>query len=189
MSDFEQLAAHILDGESNDEIAQSSDALLSDDARWLRAFQHMSEQIALPVLRNETRAALLALVKKGTPAGPSMWQRIVSSLKFDSHAGMPVAALRSGQSFARQLQYSSPALDIALDIVAEDGKATVNGQLLFNQDIDASCSIQLLQNDRDVAMTVSDAFGQFELIGLQSGYYQLVVNHADFEVLVDKLSL
>lgn len=186
MIDFEQLATTILD-DNGDVSAETAN---SADAQWLLRFRQLVQQVQLPTLRPATRQTLLAQFAARKAPTPTLWQRFVGSLSFDSHAGMPAAALRSAQSAARQLQYDSEKINIALDIVTNDeSTVTISGQLLFNVATDPTLTLQLIQDDHDIGLTRSDDLGQFEFADVPTGVYQLAVNHAEFEVVIDAIAL
>lgn len=189
--DFETLAEYFAGQLENREagevarwVAENSDSV---DPKWLRAFTAITEKVKFPVLQAETRRSLIEQFERRkrpqTHMTSSLWQRVVAALAFDSSAHL-APAMRSVQGDTHQLIYRSQPLDLSLDIVSAETAHTINGQLLFNEVEEGVCSIQLVQADAEIALTRADEFGEFVLSDVATGSYELVVNHASYEVVI-----
>lgn len=163
----------------------------SADLRWLQAFYAVNAQVTFAPLSDAARRSLLDrfAARRKAAAGPTVWQRLVAALTFDSDLPQFAPAMRSAHGASRQLLFSTAQADVALDVARAGERFTVNGQLLFNDADAAPCSVQLLAGDSAVALTGTDTLGEFVLADLPAGSYQLVVSHDAFDILIETLAL
>lgn len=199
--DFETLLDYV-EGRLSAEQAAAVAAWLESaptanaDAAWLRAFLDLSEQVALPRLSQARRDALTARFEARRPAPdseeePSLWQRIIASLIFDSHLGQPAAVLRSAAAAERQVLFGTPPLNVAIDIARRDRGYTLSGQLLANADqSDLTAEVQLIDAaNGPVATAASSAFGAFTFDAVSPGLYRLHIRYDAVEIEVEPLEL
>jgi hypothetical protein len=84
-----------------------------------------------------------------------------------------LVAVRSASATAeRQLIVRGGWVDVALDIVESGGLVDVRGSLFG---VDEPCAVQLLDHVDEVALDVTDGLGEFALLGIPPGRYELVV--------------
>lgn len=162
------------------------------DVTWLRAFHDVSEQVVFPALTESTHRDLLALFEQKKPVQekrPLSFQRLIAALTFDSHSAM-LPAMRTAQMAARQLMFSSELVDVALDVMLISDTFTLSGQLLFNADARSSiCTVTLLQDGHVLGEVQTDDLGEFVFSGIKPGTCQLILNHDQFELVIDPLVL
>lgn len=120
---------------------------------------------------------------------PGLVERLRAALTFDSGLGAAPAGARGVLDTAgteRHLVYSTPALDLALDLYAADEGVRVDGQVLpADQADDAVATLRLLRGDAEVAATTADDLGEFTLARLPPGPYRLLVTIGWLEVAAD----
>lgn len=195
--DFETLLDYF-DGTLSAEKAQAVALWLatepdSADVRWLQAFHTLNQTVQLPTLRDETRETLINQFEaRRTPqaAPPSLWQRLVASLTFDSREPRFAAAMRATQTEMRQLVFTTAPVDVSLDIAPHDDGFRLSGQLLFNTAVDDTrCAIRLLRNGAEIAAVRSDTFGEFVFDNVTATAVSLVITHAQVEVELPEITL
>lgn len=106
----------------------------------------------------------------------------------DDRAGDLVAVRSAGTVEDHQVVVRGGWTDVVLD-VAEAGPAVVDvrGTVLGSAgNVSAGvCSVQLLRDGAEVAIAVTDEFGDFALLGVDAGRYELVVASARGELTTD----
>lgn len=95
-------------------------------------------------------------------------------------------AVRSASAVVdRQLLVHGDWVDVVLDLVASGDHVDVRGSVMGT---DEPCSVQLLDGaDDEVALDVTDALGEFVLLGVVPGRYELIVasGAAELSAVVD----
>lgn len=129
--------------------------------------------------------ALKIFRPRPVPAQPSLFQRIVAVLQFDSAQLAPALALRT-TSTPRQLLFTAGAYDLDLRLTPRKDSWLLSGQLL-GDDVDAGEVILQSGSDRVQAPLVTP--GEFVLPPIPAGAYRLVVNLPDYEIAVDSLQV
>lgn len=118
---------------------------------------------------------------------PSLVQRIVAALSFDSLQMTPAYGVRSGQAAAaRQLLYSAGDYDLDLRITETKEGWVVSGQVLGEER--AGGQIELEGGERVVRTDLNDQH-EFRLPAVPTGSYQLRLRFTDLEVEVPQLEL
>jgi len=180
-----------LPAQTAEAIAQqvAADQAAQATVEWLQAFRRVSGQLVLtappPAVREELMQQFAEYATRQQQ--PPLWRRLLAALQFDSTLQPAPAGMRSGGgNIARQLVYASDDADIMLNSQARktDPRFNLFGELLPNRaDLmpDEFCA-QLLQNEREIAITVLDDLGQFSFAGLASGEYQLILSSANLEI-------
>ncbi|MBV7332651.1 hypothetical protein KFU94_31365 [Chloroflexi bacterium TSY] len=185
-----------LDAEEADQIAQiiqNAGDDPRDDLDWLQAFQQIRERIILAPLPTAVRSAVDDRFVEYTQQSeqmenkPGFFSRLQGTLTFDSALQPATEGIRSvNAAQMRQLIYSATPLDIAINLQPDPryGHTNLLGQLLSNRtDIKLDqFSVQLLQNEREVGITMADELGEFRFDALQSGEYCLYLGGQQSDV-------
>ena len=157
--------------------------------KWLRAFLELGEQVQLaappPSVRADLEQRFVAYAQGRTL--PGFFQRITAALSFDSTLQRPAFGMRAaGDDAQRQLVFSSPPAEVALDILprTRDLKFDLLGQILpRDAALDpGACAVQLLRNDREVSITMADDLGEFVFEGLEPGDYRMLIAAGTLEI-------
>lgn len=177
-----------------EQLASAEGEALSDIA-WLRKFGAATQAAALESPPAEVRSALVARFEAFAEGRrtPGFFERAVAKLTFDSGL-RPALGARSagGQSTRRQLIYSVDALDIALNFWprARDKNLDIEGQILPCDDLEpGSFSVQLLQDEAELAMTSTDELGGFVFESIAPGVYTAIFSTDRLEVSIDPVDL
>lgn len=176
---------------------QAPDAATQADLDWLRAFQQASRSVRLaapPARVRDTLRQRFAARTAALPQPPSLIQRWVAALSFDSRLSGATAGLRSAaaEGQARQLIYSTEAAEVVLNF--QPGQAgqslTVMGQVFPHTEVvDEPLGVQFLRGGVEAALAATDDLGEFEVSGLAPGTYQMVVSASGWEVVMEKVVL
>ncbi|HXI23629.1 MAG TPA: hypothetical protein VNG71_07125 [Pyrinomonadaceae bacterium] len=118
---------------------------------------------------------------------PSLVQRIVAALSFDSFDNAPAFGVRSNVSTARQLIYTAGENDIDLRIAEdEDNRWVVAGQILGEHC--AGGEISLHGYEVSTSAYLSEQC-EFALPAVPAGNYELVLRLTNVEVEVPRLEI
>jgi hypothetical protein len=118
---------------------------------------------------------------------PSLVQRIVAALSFDSFDNAPAFGVRSGASTARQLIYTAGENDIDLRIAEdENSRWVVAGQILGEHRAGGEISLHGYEVSTSAYLNEQC---EFALPAVPAGNYELVVRLADVEVEVPRLEI
>ncbi len=131
--------------------------------------------------------ALRIFDAKQTLATPTLAQRLVAALRFDSAQLSPSLGLRAGSAGGRQLIFSIGAFDLDVRITPPTADETgwiLAGQVLGSDAIVGHVSLQGTRETHEVPLTDP---GEFVLPPVASGEYRLVVYMAAQEIVVDSL--
>ena len=175
-------------------LATADSETLSDIA-WLRKFGAATQEAALESPPAGVRSALV--VRFGAYAEgrrtPGFLERAVATLTFDSGLRPAVGARSAGgQSTRRQLIYSVDALDIAINFWprARDNNLDLEGQILPRDGLEPeSFSVQMLQDETELAMTTTDELGGFSFESIMPGVYTAIFSTDQIEVSIDPVDL
>jgi hypothetical protein len=177
-----------------EQVAAADSATLVDIA-WLRKFGAATKGAALESPPAEVRSALVARFEARAEGRrmPGFFERAVAMLTFDSGLRPAVGARSvSGQGIRRQLIYSVDALDVALNFWprARDKNLDIEGQILprDEQEIEPF-SVQLVQDETELAMTATDELGGFAFEAILPGVYTAILSTDQMEVLLDPVDL
>lgn len=116
---------------------------------------------------------------------PSVMQRMLAVLSFDSRQLSPAFGVRSGQSVARQLLFSVGEHDLDLRVAPDDGAWVVSGQVLGECE---SGQVELRSESVTESALMNDLC-EFTLPRVPSGKYSLVINFSGTEIEVPEFEL
>ena len=177
-----------------EQVAAADSATLADIA-WLHKFGAATEGVTLESPPSEVRSALVARFEAHAEGRrmPGFFERAVAMLTFDS-GPRPAVGARSvgGQGIRRQLIYSVDAMDVALNFWprARDKNLDIEGQILPHDDQELeSFSVQLVQDETELAMTTTDELGGFAFEAILPGVYTAILSTDQIEVLLDPVDL
>ena len=175
------------------QVSAAGEAVQADVA-WLRLFYQASRDVVSaeppPAVseRLERRFAAYAQDHRR----PSLWQRLVARLSFDSHAQL-AAGLRTATTpeDQRQLIYDT---DLAMVVCTlqrrRDGRFDLLGQIIPAQERRADLvRVLLLKEKEEFDSTITDDLGEFTLTALAAGLYDLVLIGDQYEITVFSLDL
>jgi len=177
-----------------EQVAAADSATLADIA-WLHKFGRAAEGAALESPPAEVRNALVARFEAYAEGRrmPGLLKRAVATLTFDSGLRPAVGARSVGtQGIRRQLIYSADGLDIALTFWprARDKNLDIEGQILPRDDLDlGSFSVQLVQDDTELAITATDELGGFAFESILPGVYTAILSTDLIEVSISPVDL
>jgi len=116
---------------------------------------------------------------------PSVIERVMAVLSFDSRQLSPAFGVRSGQSVARQLLFSVGEHDLDLRVAPDDGAWVVSGQVLG----ECENGEVLLRGAGASESARMNELCEFTLPRVPSGKYSLVINFSDTEIEVPEFEL
>ncbi|HSL29653.1 MAG TPA: hypothetical protein VK900_10670 [Anaerolineales bacterium] len=158
---------------------------------WLQTFLNLSRSTVLREppgeLLPETKIAFQEFARGKRPAG---WlHRLVATLAFDSWQRSSLAGIRRAglDVVPRQLVYRSDIIDIVLNTRAGARTDVLDlvGQVFPHHATDpVFFTVQLLQEDREVALTYTDALGKFSGTELAAGVYTLIISDDRVEITI-----
>jgi hypothetical protein len=165
--------------------------LLQAEVAWLRRFLQTSQSVILADPPADLRVQLRERFAARNQAQPGFLRRLVAAFSFDSGLQPLATGVRSATHPPRQLIYTTEIADVVLVLQphAGDKQLDLVGQILPQGDETPLYSVQLLQDDTEVALTTSDDLGEFIFVALPTGVYQLVLSAEQQEILVPDLSL
>lgn len=118
---------------------------------------------------------------------PTLVQRIVAALSFDSSERAPAYGVRSGATTSRQLIYSAGENDIDLRINEEENDNwVIAGQVLGQHCASAQLSLRGYEVSRTASLNQQC---EFTLPAVPAGSYELVFHLGDLEVEVPRLEI
>lgn len=162
---------------------------------WLRAFLRASQDVVLASPPPGVRQVLTERFTEYAQSqrSPTFFERIVAALTFDSGLQPAPAGVRAASARTRQLVFAAPQLDVVLNIEPRSDNERVDllGQILPTAAglLPESYAIQLLQDESEAAIAMSDDLGEFEFVALASGSYQLVISNEYTEILLPTFHL
>jgi hypothetical protein len=181
-------------------LVAAGDAAVQADVAWLRKFYQAGQEVIaanLPAAnlppdvteRLKERFAAYAETRRR----PSIFQRLIANLSFDSHlmaaAGVRTAAMREDQ---RQLVYETDPATIALTVQrrSRDDNLDVLGQVLPAAVVEVDLvRVALYQEQAEFDSTITDDLGEFSLTALPAGQYSLVLTSDRYEIQIEPLNL
>jgi hypothetical protein len=118
----------------------------------------------------------------------------IALMDYDSESGRPSAGARSSELAERQLVYQAPGFTIDLQIgPAEDTGAEVLGQILHESERGfASVTgllVDLLNFEESVWTTVTSAVGEFRMVGVDFGEYELMIDTREKQIRIPFLPI
>lgn len=162
----------------------------AQDLRWLQAFLKLSESINLSRPPDYVRTALRDQFRQRQASRPIRqgFQRVVAALRPDP--GLATAGLRSLSYTNSQQIYETEQAEIALNLLPQVNRHAILSGQIFPKDQTApgSFSIQLLRDENEVGLVVSDEFGEFVFEAMPPGVYDLIISTDHFEAFIGPLT-
>lgn len=118
---------------------------------------------------------------------PSLVERVMAVLSFDSRQLSPAFGVRSGQSVARQLLFSVGEHDLDLRVAPDDGAWVVSGQVLGDECDGGLVTLRGAEAESQSARM--NELCEFTLPRVPSGKYSLVINFSQTEIEVPEFEL
>lgn len=179
------------------QLAETADEATRANIVWIQSFQKISHQVVLAEPPAKVRRNLAARFEAFAQdrRQPSLWQRLVASLTFDSNTQFALAGARSAttQGLERQMVYSTDLADVALNVQPhlQDEQVMIMGQVLpIHEDATGIYSVQLLCDDVvELALTVTDNLGEFTFESIPPGVYDIVMSSDHFELILAPVDL
>ena len=113
-----------------------------------------------------------------------------SGFLVDLQAALPAAAgarTVAAPERARQLLYTTDALDVAVNIHRRirDAHLDITGQIYpSDSSEEALFSVQLLRGTSEIALTTTDDLGQFDLDAVEPGDYHMLLSAEEMGVMI-----
>jgi hypothetical protein len=172
---------------------------LQTTVEWLRQFLHLSTDTVLatpdPTIHKRATEHFRAHARGKQARGkerPGIWQTLVGLLTSDSWQRLSLATVRNVNlhTVPRQLIYTTPAADVALNIQARDEQLDLAGQVFpLDEEETAPYTVQLLQMDQELGLSTTDPVGKFSFPSLAEGKYELVLTADAHEIVIESLEL
>ncbi len=197
---FETLA-DLVDGRlSEGEAAEVRRRLANADQRtqadlaWLQALTTLRRAMPLEAPPERVRETLRTHFRRWAEGRhrPSLFQRLVAQLTFDSRLQPALVGARGGPTEPGQLLYTTDRMDIELHLLpAGAGRVRILGQALARDpDLNvANCAVQLLAGEREIGLTSTSQLGEFTFEAVPGGDYRLVLVSEEGEVELEHLDL
>ncbi len=135
--------------------------------------------------RDLVQNALNLFGPRRSEAKPSLVQRVMAVLSFDSRQLSPAFGVRSGQSVARQLLFSVGEQDLDLRVAPDDGAWVVSGQVLG----DCTSGEVVLRSESVSESAPLNELCEFTLPRVPSGKYSLLISFSGTEIEVPEFEL
>lgn len=166
-----------------------ADPSIQEQVKWLRAFIRLSDTVALLPPPPPVRTFLTQRFAEYAEARrqPGFFRRLAAVLSFDSALHPASVGVRAGAGDGmRQFVFSTDVVDIALNLQPHPRQERLDliGQILAKDDNLAleTVAVQLLRDEREVAIVMADELGEFMLESLDMGNYQLLLSTDFFEI-------
>ncbi len=181
-----------------DAALASEQATLHETLAWLRAFRARAQKTVLVSAPADVKAGVLRMFEGASAQNKhNVIQRMIAQLTRSIAPGLAMAGARSTTSSRarpRQLRFECAAADIVLSIArdADDRGFNLTGQVLPRPVTGVSVAqlaAQLLRDDVEVALTTTDAFGEFAFAELLPGHYALMLASPAIEIGVEPIEL
>lgn len=168
---------------------------VQEDLRWVRAFFAVHQEVTLATPPATVRADLMQRFEEQirNAQTPNLWQQLVAALQFDSNLASDLAGARSMTSAGpRQLIYGSDYADVVLNVRQRPEADSIDlmGQILPHGDgTSPSFTVQLLEGDREIAITQTDELGEFVVFDAPASTYTLILSSDNVEIQIAPLAL
>lgn len=116
---------------------------------------------------------------------PSVLQKVLAALSFDSALSQPAYGVRSGASAARQIIFKAGETDIDLRIAASENRWTIAGQILG----ECSGGRVVLKSKYESAETTLNDLCEFKLGPVSKGSYTMRLTLSDYEIEIPEIKL
>ena len=193
--------ADLVDGRlSEGEAAEVRSRLADADPRtradlaWLQALATFRRAMPLEAPPKRVRETLCTHFRRWAEGRrrPSLFQRLVAQLTFDSRLQPALASARGRPAVSGQLLYTTNLVDVELHLLpAGPGQVRILGQALARDpDLNvADCAVQLLAGEREIGLTSTSTLGEFTFEAVPGGDYTLVLVSEEGEVELEHVDL
>jgi hypothetical protein len=158
------------------------------DMNWLQSFHQLSQQVSLDVPPTAVRQNLRHQFAQYAQAKqkPTLFQRLVAVLSFDSFAQPTVAGVRAAASGdTRQLVYNTRAADIAINTQRQNEQVNLAGQVFLLRELpDPILSVQLWRDRNAIGLTTTNDLGEFAFQDLAPGSFEVIISGDTFEIII-----
>jgi hypothetical protein len=137
------------------------------------------------------RKALDIDLKRPVASSAQPFLQMLAKLQFDSRLQLSPLLVR-GASKTRHMLFSTPQLDIDLEITPQDGDHSLVGQILDTEQAnEPSLAFVSLKNETGEVLqgTETDSLGQFTFQQVPTGVYDLIFDLDSQEVFISSLEL
>jgi hypothetical protein len=168
-------------------MAHISSCPICDNA--LSRLQHLVSMMRSDMSEDAPRDVLamaIGIFSQRSQSTPSLLQRIVATLTFDSFKAAPAFGLRTGYSPSRQMLFSAGDNDLDLRITVENDRYLVAGQVIRES---CTAGVVELSGIAGSAQASLNETCEFSLPGVPLGTYSLKLKMADLEVEIPELEL
>jgi hypothetical protein len=171
-------------------VAEAGYGTLADIA-WLRKFRAATGYAGAESPPRKVRDAVVDAFEARTRdrRPPGFVEKVLASLAFDSNR-QTAAGLRApgAQRSRRQLIYNAGIIDLIINLLARgaDNDLDLDGQVLPREGEEPGLlSVQLLDDGRELALSVVDEMGSFAFQRIPPGSYELVLSAGETEISID----
>jgi hypothetical protein len=153
---------------------------------WQKMLNVMRSDITIstpqPVL--ESAFALFA----GREAAPSLQQKVIATLRFDSRVQPELSGVRDGDRASFKLLFEAP--DTRIDLLCERAGLdwSIAGQVLSLESNDYLWKVLATGTDK-IVRADADMLGEFHLGGLRTGEYDLLLQERNREITLPAIQL
>jgi len=118
----------------------------------------------------------------------------IAMLAYDSFGDRPSEGFRSSEASDRQLVYSAGGFSIDLQIGPAEAKAAqIIGQILQESERGfasvAGLLVDLVKAEQSIWSTVTNGVGEFRMIGVEIGQYQLTIDTREKQIRIPALPI
>jgi len=182
------------------DIAEDHSSASAEILQHLAACSHCSQELrairqTLALMKSDhTEAAPVELVnyaknlfrgQRGAPK-PSLVERVLAVLAFDSLTVAPGFGLRSGLAAGRQLIYSTEMADIDLRVSPQSGEWEIAGQILGSSHSEGKVN---LESDAFSASANLNELSEFSFRSVPRGTYRMFVHLPNVEIETPPLEI
>jgi hypothetical protein len=164
------------------------------DLAWLQALATLCQAMPLEAPPERVREALRTHFRRWAEERrqPSLFQRLVAQLTFDSRLQPALVGARGGPPEPGQLLYTTDRMDIELHLLpAGPGRVRILGQALpHDPDLDmADCAVQLLDGEQELGLTSTNELGEFAFEVTPGSDYTLILVSEGEEIALEHVDL
>lgn len=154
-----------------------------NDQQWEQNFAKLAHASGMNALPQEMRDQLMVAFNAHQRTRPSLVQRLLATLSFDSFTQpLPQGARKSGFTQTRQLFYICKLGDITIDLMQHDDAVTLTGQLFFQETVEPF-TVDIVRESNLVAQTTTSASRIFRLKMAPQTADIAITNH-DYDIVL-----
>lgn len=172
----------------------AADAEVQADVAWLRAFYRARQRVVVQepptAVTDQLEQRFIAFARSRRP---SRWHSLIATLTFDSQTQLAVGVRTAvSPEDQRQLIYTADVATVVCTLQrrSRDRRFDLLGQLLPAEMTEVDLvRVQLLREKQLFDHTFTDDLGEFTLVALPAGLYELVLRSDQFEITIPSLHL